>query len=125
MLGKIKEDVELTLKEKRDARGKRLEYRQKLDAQRNDNLKIRDNSLMNRHEIAMNKADLDAYMSGDVNYKTMIPGIQPQAQKNTSNFHEVKVGGSLLSPENIEKQKRLAAFGYNKDVLQKWQNQSP
>ena len=75
MMQKIGAAEELNRKEKKDARGKRLEYRSKLDAQLNENRNRRDSNIMNRHEMAMNKADLDAYLSGEINYKTMIPGI--------------------------------------------------
>ena len=79
MIETIKNAREESRNEKNNVRGKRQEYRHKLDAQLSDNRNRKDSNIMNKQEMAMNKADLEAYLTGDNNYKTMIPGIQPQA----------------------------------------------
>ena len=60
---------------------KRFSYKETLDQQmqKKDELKI--THLMNNEEMALNKADLRAYVNGDYYLTSKIPGISGQPQK--------------------------------------------
>jgi hypothetical protein len=68
--------------------------------------------------MAINKTDLNSYITGDYTLTAKIPGVFGQPQKD-SKMSDYETRNSLLSQDFLEKQKRLQQYGYSKEMLQK------
>lgn len=79
---------------------------------------------MSEAEQALNRNDLNAYITGDYTLSAMVPGIRPTHSDSgkklpgygsRNSMVESSGGKSLLSLDFLEKQKRLQQYGYSKE----------
>lgn len=70
--------------------------------------------MMTDREMALNKADLNAFMQGEYNINSMLPGMQMNKKPSQSSLGHNSAKNS--SPLDLrEKEKRLQQYGYNKE----------